>query len=64
MLAGVHPLCCGRFSAAEACALLRDLGFRDTEPFAELTGGYLLVLSTEELVNDVGVSRLQACSYC
>ena len=48
----------------ETCALLRDLGLRDTEPFAEVTGGDLLELSPEELVGDFGVSRFQACSCC
>ena len=54
-------LCCGRFTAPETCALLADLGFRDTEPFAEVTGGDLLGLSCPELVAEFGVSHFQVC---
>lgn len=69
MQAAAFPLCCGRFTAAETCALLREVGLRDTEPFAEVTGGDLLELSPEELVGEFGASRFQVCSviglaYC
>lgn len=51
--------CCGRFSAAETCQLLADLGFQNTEPFAEVTGGDLLGLSFQELVDGFGATHFQ-----
>ncbi|KAK9846653.1 hypothetical protein WJX81_008494 [Elliptochloris bilobata] len=49
-----------RYTASETCALLADLGFRDTEAFAEVTGGDLLGLSAAELGEDLGVTAFQA----
>ena len=51
--------CCGRFSAAETCQLLADIGFQNTVPFAEVTGGDLLGLSSQELVDGFGASHFQ-----
>ena len=55
--------CLGRFSAAETCQLLADIGFQNTEPFAEVTGGELLGLSSQELVDGFGASHFQV-GFC
>ena len=47
----------------ETCAVLGEVGLRNTNPFTEVTGGDLLELSQQELVNDFGVSRFQVCSW-